>query len=218
MPAKTDIHIGRLRDLQPIIRPFEKRDYLTTWQDMRSFTDARDEKTPDEIWFVEHSPVYTLGQNAKTEHLLPGAEKFSQIKTDRGGQVTYHGPGQLLVYVLMNLKRQNFGVRTLVCALENSIIDWLAKYHITAEARREAPGVYIAGAKIAALGLRVRRGYSYHGLSLNVNMDLTPFQWINPCGYKNLPVTDLYHCGIITTCQAIIPTLLPYLTHHLGYT
>jgi len=157
---------------------------------MQAFTAERTAATRDEIWFVEHPPVYTLGMRADRAHLLsPGDIPVVQI--DRGGQVTYHGPGQLLVYVMLNLERRALTPRKLVQALEGAVIDTVAAYGVTANARREAPGVYVAGAKIAAVGLRVKRHCSYHGLAVNVAMDLAPFSGINPCGYADLPVTDL---------------------------
>ena len=157
---------------------------------MQTFTAERTAATRDEIWFVEHPPVYTLGMRASREHLLaPGDIPVVQI--DRGGQVTYHGPGQLVAYVMLNLERRSLTPRKLVQALESAVIDTVADYGVTAAARRDAPGVYVAGAKLAAVGLRVKRHCSYHGLAVNVAMDLAPFAGINPCGYANLPVTDL---------------------------
>ncbi|HEX7236629.1 MAG TPA: lipoyl(octanoyl) transferase LipB [Gammaproteobacteria bacterium] len=160
------------------------------WVEMQTFTAERAAATRDEIWFVEHPPVYTLGMRASREHLLaPGDIPVVQI--DRGGQVTYHGPGQLVTYVLLNLERRSLTPRKLVQTLEGAVIDTVAGYGVTAVARRDAPGVYVAGAKLAAVGLRVKRHCSYHGLAVNVAMDLTPYAGINPCGYANLPVTDL---------------------------
>ena len=157
---------------------------------MQTFTAERTANTRDEIWFVEHPPVYTLGMRGSREHLLaPGDIPVVQI--DRGGQVTYHGPGQLVAYVMLNLERRALTPRKLVQALESAVIDTVADYGVTAVARRDAPGVYVAGAKLAAVGLRVKRHCSYHGLAVNVAMDLAPFAGINPCGYANLAVTDL---------------------------
>ena len=166
------------------------------WADMQSFTAARDEHTRDEIWFVEHPPVFTLGMRADRAHLLaPGDIPVVQI--DRGGQVTYHGPGQLVAYVLLDLRRLSLGPRALVQTLESAIIDTVAGYGVSAVARRDAPGVYVDGRKLAAIGLRVKRYCSYHGLALNVAMDLAPFAGINPCGYQGLEVTDLRTlCGV----------------------
>lgn len=165
-------------------------DYVETWQSMKDFTLARKENQPDEIWFLEHPPVFTLGQAGKPEHIL-NAHDIPVVKTDRGGQVTYHGPGQLVAYLLLDLRQRKSGVRDLVDLIEQSLITLLDGYGITAEARREAPGVYVDGKKIAALGLRIKNGCSYHGLSLNVDMDLEPFSYINPCGFEGLEVTQI---------------------------
>jgi lipoyl(octanoyl) transferase len=174
----------------PLVRDLGFRPLPEVWVEMQAFTAERTAATPDEIWFVEHPPVYTLGMRADRSHLLaPGDIPVVQI--DRGGQVTYHGPGQLVAYVLLNLEQRALTPRKLVQALENAVIDTVASYGVAANARRDAPGVYVAGAKIAAVGLRVKRHCSYHGLAVNVAMDLAPFAGINPCGYANLPVTDL---------------------------
>jgi lipoyl(octanoyl) transferase len=166
------------------------REYLPTLEAMRGFTDLRGPDTVDELWLLEHPPVFTLGQAAREEHLLdPG--QIPVVKVDRGGQVTYHGPGQLVVYVLLDLRRAGLGVKRLVGLLEQAVIDLLATLDVSAERRADAPGVYVAGAKIASLGLRIRNGCSYHGLALNVNLDLDPFGRINPCGYPGLAVTRL---------------------------
>lgn len=170
-------------------------DYQSTWQAMREFTDARTEDCDDELWICEHYPVYTLGQAGKSEHILNAAD-IPIVKSDRGGQVTYHGPGQILIYTLINLRRAGYGVRELVVRLENSVINLLAEHGVEAHGRRDAPGVYVGDAKIAALGLRVRRGCTYHGIALNLNPDLTPFLGINPCGYQGLSVTSAYKLGI----------------------
>jgi lipoyl(octanoyl) transferase len=161
---------------------------------MRLFIDKRTPETPDEIWFIEHDPVYTLGQAGKLEHILnPGIIPIE--KTDRGGQVTYHGPGQLVVYPLLNLRRLKLGIRELVTLLEETVIGLLASYNIQAEAKKEAPGVYVNSAKIASIGLRIRRGYCYHGLAFNIAMDLSPFLGINPCGFSQLNITQLSDLG-----------------------
>ena len=157
---------------------------------MQDFTDLRDVDSPDELWFLQHPPVYTLGKNAKAEHVLNPAE-IPVINTDRGGQVTYHGPGQIIVYTLLDLSRLNMGIRQLVTILEQSVIELLADYGVESCARADAPGVYVNNAKIAALGLRVRKGRSFHGLALNVDMNLEPFNRINPCGYAGLEITQL---------------------------
>jgi lipoyl(octanoyl) transferase len=180
----------------PLVRDLGVRPLPDVWAKMQSFTAERGTATRDEIWFVEHPPVYTLGMRADRGHLLaPGNIPVVQI--DRGGQVTYHGPGQLVTYVLLDLQRRALTPRKLVQALENAVIDTVAEYGVIAAARRDAPGVYVAGAKLAAVGLRVKRHCSYHGLAVNVAMDLTPYRGINPCGYEGLAVTDLQTlCGV----------------------
>ncbi len=170
-------------------------EYEPTWRSMQSFTDNRDETTADEIWFLQHPPVFTLGMNASREHvLMPGDIPVIQI--DRGGQVTYHGPGQLVVYPLLDMERAQLGVRQLVCALERSVIELAACWGIEAYGRRDAPGVYVGESKLASVGLRIRRGCSYHGLALNVDLDLEPFTRINPCGYSGMKVTRLADLGV----------------------
>jgi lipoyl(octanoyl) transferase len=165
-------------------------DYQPTWHAMQRFTDTRDMETPDEIWLLEHSPVFTQGQAGKAEHVLfPG--DIPVVQVDRGGQVTYHGPGQLVAYLLLDVRRSGIGVRELVSRIERSLIDLLASYGVSANAKPDAPGVYVNGAKIASLGLRIRNGRSFHGLALNVDMDLQPFQRINPCGYAGMAMTQL---------------------------
>ncbi|MEQ1800859.1 MAG: lipoyl(octanoyl) transferase LipB [Gammaproteobacteria bacterium] len=161
---------------------------------MRDFTATRGPDTPDELWLLQHPPVYTLGLNTNLDHVI-SAGSIPVVQTDRGGQVTYHGPGQLVAYPLLDLQRAGLGIRQVVSALEDSVIELVAGYGITASARREAPGVYVAGAKLASIGLRVRRGCTYHGLALNVALDLAPFAGINPCGYPGLPVTSLELLG-----------------------
>ena len=176
------------------IRNLGLQDYEPVWRDMQDFTDSRDEETPDEIWFTQHRPVFTLGVNASRDHLVaPGDIPVVQI--DRGGQVTYHGPGQLMIYPLIDLRRAGRGVRPLVTALEQSVVDLAADYGITAASRRDAPGVYVDGVKLASVGLRIRRGSSFHGMALNVDVDLEPFSRINPCGFTGLEVTDLKKLG-----------------------
>ena len=173
-----------------IIRHLGQQPYESVWQDMQRFTEQRDKNTNDEIWIVQHPPVFTLGKAGKAEHLLNTGD-IPVVQVDRGGQVTYHGPGQLVVYVLLDLNRLKLGIRELVTRLENCVINLLSEYDIKAESKKEAPGVYVGGKKIAALGLRVRRGYCFHGLALNVDMDLEPFSRINPCGYEGLETTQL---------------------------
>jgi lipoyl(octanoyl) transferase len=177
-----------------IIRDLGQVDYTSTWQRMQQFTDQRDETTVDEIWLLEHPPVFTQGQAGKAEHLLfPG--EIPVVQVDRGGQVTYHGPGQLVAYVLLNIKRRNLGVRQLVNLIEQSIIDTLAENQIQAFAKADAPGVYVDNKKVASLGLRVRKGCTFHGLALNVDMDLSPFSRINPCGYAGMQMVQSKDLG-----------------------
>jgi lipoyl(octanoyl) transferase len=168
--------------------------YEPTWRAMQQFTAERGPDSPDELWLLEHDPVYTLGMNADPAHVLASGD-IPVVRIDRGGQVTYHGPGQLVVYPLIDLRRARLGVRDLVTALERAVIALAASHHIEARCRERAPGVYVDGAKLASVGLRVRRGGSYHGLALNVNMDLEPFQRINPCGYPGLQMTQLAALG-----------------------
>ena len=209
----------RLRDVpQPVIRHLGLVEYEPTWRAMQRFTDERNAATPDEIWFLEHPPVFTLGMNASASHVLaPGDIPVVQI--DRGGQVTYHGPGQLVVYPLIDLRRSGLGIRDLVTALERSIIDLAAEFGVVAECRRSAPGVYVAGRKLASVGIRIRRGASYHGLAMNVRLDLEPFRRINPCGYPGLEMTQLSELGGPDSVAAAAMALEPHLrrTLRLGY-
>ncbi len=191
------------------------RDYADTFTAMREFTLARTEQTPDEIWLLEHPPVFTLGQASKPEHLLmPG--DIPVVQSDRGGQVTYHGPGQLVAYILVDLHRLGYGVRSLVDRIESAIVATLANYGIEAHSRRDAPGVYVGVRKIGSLGLRVRHGRSYHGLSLNVKMDLAPFSRINPCGYAGLQMTQIADLGGPPDIDAVARDLLPELRARLA--
>ncbi len=181
---------------------------------MRKFTDARQVNTQDELWVLEHPPVYTLGQAGNREHVLnPGL--IPVIESDRGGQVTYHGPGQVIVYTLIDLRRADYGIRGLVTRIEDAVIDCLATYSIVAQSKRDAPGVYVQEKKIAALGLRVRRGCSYHGLSLNIDADLTPFAGINPCGSVGLEVTSTQQLGVNVAKRMIVDSLLQALQRQL---
>lgn len=173
-----------------VVRHLGLVEYLPTLEAMRRFTAERDETTPDEIWLLQHPRVFTQGQAGKAEHLLAPGD-IPVIQVERGGQVTYHGPGQLVTYLMLNLRRQKLGVRELVTAMENALVDVLASYGIEAAPKADAPGVYVAGDKIASLGLRVRNGCSFHGLALNVDMDMTPFLRINPCGYAGLKMIQL---------------------------
>jgi lipoyl(octanoyl) transferase len=192
------------------------RDYEPVWRDMQAYTQQRNAQAADELWLLQHRPVYTLGMNGKREHLLmPG--DIPVVEIDRGGQVTYHGPGQLVAYTLFDLKRLGIGVRTLVEALELSVIDWLGSRGVAAVARRDAPGVYVEDAKVAALGLRVKRGCSYHGLALNIDADLAPFAGINPCGYEGMAVTRTRDLGIEQGVEEVAAQWLPYLVDRLGY-
>lgn len=193
-----------------LVRRPGRVDYEAAWEAMRAFTASREADTPDEIWLVEHPPVYTLGQAGKREHLLHASD-IPLVKSDRGGQITYHGPGQLVAYLLIDLTRRGLKVRQLVSVMEQALIDCLAEYGIAAERVSGAPGVYVGEAKIAALGLRVRQGRSYHGLSLNVDMDLAPFSWINPCGYEGLKTTQLTDFGVRDDLDAVGARLVAHL-------
>jgi len=173
-----------------IVRHLGVQPYLDTWTRMKDFTITRTPDTPDELWLLQHPPVYTQGQAGKPEHIL-NAQSIPIVQSDRGGQVTYHGPGQLVAYILVDIKRRELGVRTLVCRLEQLLLTLLQYYSIPAETRCGAPGVYVAGKKIASIGLRVKNGCTYHGIALNVAMDLTPFTGINPCGYAQLQMTQI---------------------------
>jgi len=199
------------------IRQYGLSDYQMMWQAMQAFTRARDENTADEIWLLQHPPVYTLGLNGKPEHIL-NAGNIPIVPVDRGGQVTYHGPGQLVAYLLIDLKRLGLGIRELVTMMEQSIIELLATYAVIANSRKDAPGVYVNGAKIAALGLRIKRGCSYHGLALNVDMDLEPFSRINPCGYAGMAVTQIKELVGARDMQAVERLLLQQLCQQLGCT
>lgn len=191
-------------------------DYLEAWHAMQSFTNQRHENTSDEFWCLQHPAVFTQGQAGKPEHIL-NAGDIPVIQTDRGGQVTYHGPGQCVVYLLADIRRMGLGVRSFVSKIEQSVIDLLADYHIKAANDPKAPGVYVDGAKICSLGLRIRRGMSFHGLSLNVDMDLSPFQQINPCGVANLPVVQMHDFIVDLNYNEVQQRLIRHLCHHLDY-
>ena len=197
-----------------IVRELGLQPYEQVWKDMQLFTDRRTDSTEDELWLLQHQPVYTLGKNGKAEHIL-NSEDVPVINSDRGGQVTYHGPGQIIVYTLLDLSRMKIGVRELVTRIENSVINLLEDYAISANARKDAPGVYVDGKKIAALGLRVRKGRSFHGLALNVDMDLEPFKRINPCGYEGLEVTQLSELADTPDFAAVEKQLLSHLQRQL---
>ena len=197
------------------VRELGRQPYEPVWRAMQRFTDVRNENTDDEIWMVEHDPVFTLGQAGKPEHVLAAGD-IPVVQVDRGGQVTYHGPGQIVAYPLVDLRRLGLGVRELVCRIEQAVIDVLAAHGIAAARRDGAPGIYVDGAKVMALGLRVRRGCSFHGLAFNVAMDLEPFQRINPCGFQGLAVTSVLDLGGPGDPAALKPALVQALSRSLG--
>lgn len=200
-----------------LVRKLDRQDYEPLWRAMQAFTDQRNAATRDEIWFTEHPSVFTLGLNASREHLIaPGDIPVVQI--DRGGQVTWHGPGQLMIYPLLDIRRAGIGVRPLVTALERAVIRLAADHGITAICRADAPGVYVDGRKLASVGLRIRRGASYHGMALNIDADLTAFARINPCGYEGLEVVNLRDLGVTQTRDEIADALLHYLLDDLKLT
>jgi lipoyl(octanoyl) transferase len=199
----------------PLVRWRGRVDYVSTMSEMQHLTERRDATTPDEIWFLEHPPVFTLGMAGKREHLLSPGD-IPVVQTERGGQVTYHGPGQLVVYPLIDLRRANLGVRDFVSALERTIVDYVAQLGIAAATRRTAPGVYVDGRKLASVGIRVRRGSSYHGIALNVCLDLEPFGRINPCGYAGLEMTRLVDLGGPGDVETVAQQLEPHLLSNLG--
>ncbi len=200
-----------------IVRQLGRQSYMPIWQRMQDFTDQRDAQTPDEIWLVEHQPVFTQGQAGKEEHILmPG--DIPVVPVDRGGQVTYHGPGQQMLYILIDIKRAKLGVRHLVTALEQCIVNLLSDYDIQAYAKPDAPGVYIDEKKICSVGLRIRKGCSFHGLALNVNMDLEPFQRINPCGYAGLEMVDCATVGGPSSLSEAAQPLVDHFCQLVGIT
>ncbi len=196
-----------------IVKRLGRVDYAPAWEAMQHFTATRGAHTEDEIWLLEHPPVYTLGQAGRPEHLLPAGRDsgIPLVNIDRGGQITYHGPGQIVAYLLIDLPRRRLKVRELVNLMEQALIDCLAGYGIAAERKAGAPGVYVNGAKIAALGLRVKNGCSYHGLALNVDVDLAPFGWINPCGYEGLSTIRMRDFGVSDDVAAVGERLLAHL-------
>jgi len=198
----------------PLVKWLGRVPYEPTWREMQRFTDARTADTPDELWLLEHDPVYTLGMNGDRSHVLFAGD-IPVVNIDRGGQVTYHGPGQLVVYPLIDVRRAGLGVRDLVTALEQATIDYLATAGILAESRADAPGVYVSGAKLASVGLRIRRQGSYHGLALNVDMDLEPFNRINPCGYAGLQMTQLAALGMAVSPRAVGEAFAPLLLRRI---
>lgn len=197
-----------------VLRSLAQVDYAAALRDMQAFTAARDDGTADEIWLLEHEPVYTAGLNTRAEH-FPAANPIPLIQCDRGGQVTYHGPGQLIAYCLLDLNRMGLGVRQTVTAMEQALIDLLARFDISGHRVVGAPGVYVEQRKIAALGLRIRHGRSYHGLSLNIDMNLAPFKAIDPCGYRGLQVTQLRDLGVTLSVAAIGDMLAELLMQHI---
>ena len=203
--------------LTPIrVRELGLCDYSPIYEKMCAFSQTREKETLDEFWVLEHKPVYTLGLNGKKEHILNAGE-IPVVQVDRGGQVTYHGPGQLIVYLLIDIKRKSMGVRAVVSAMENAIIATLAELNIQSSAKPDAPGVYVNDKKIAALGLRIKNGKSYHGLSLNIDMDLAPFKGINPCGYENLDVLQIKDLNAEYSKENIAANLLQHLKQNLKY-
>lgn len=200
-----------------LVRDLGRQPYQPVWRAMQAFTDARGADTPDELWLVEHAPVFTLGQAGKPEHVLAAGD-IPVIKVDRGGQVTYHGPGQIVAYPLLDLRRLDIGVRELVRRIEQAVIDVLADWNIGGARRAGAPGVYVADAKIMALGLRIRHGCSFHGLAFNVAMDLEPFRRINPCGYRGLAVTSMLDLGGPADLATPRAQLVDALSRQLGLT
>jgi lipoyl(octanoyl) transferase len=207
---------GRTPAPEVALRRLGRVEYEPTWRAMQSFTDARTRDSADEIWVLEHPPVYTLGVAGRAEHLPRVANGIPVVRTDRGGQITYHGPGQIVLYALLDLRRRGLAVRPLVRLLEQSVIDLLAGYGIAAAGRAEAPGVYVAGAKIAALGLRIRDGRCYHGLAFNADMDLSPFHSIDPCGYSGLEVTQARDLGIRDAPERLAGELVRLLLERLS--
>ncbi len=197
---------------EAIVRNLGRVEYLPTWRAMQDFTAQRSADTPDEIWLLEHPPVYTQGQAGKPEHLI-AATDIPVVPIDRGGQITYHGPGQIVAYVLVDLRRRGYGIRELVTRMEQAVIDVLDGVAVSATRQAGAPGVYVAGAKIAALGLRVKQGCTYHGLALNVDMDLQPFLAINPCGYAGMQVTQCRALGVSESLPALVQAVELALRH-----
>jgi len=203
----NDIHIHQFNVPVP---------YHKAWQTMHTFTENRHPDTVDELWLLEHPPVFTQGLAGKAEHIL-NSHNIPVVRTDRGGQVTYHAPGQLMAYLLLDIKRLGIGIRQLVRTIEQTVIDYLGSLDIVACGNTQAPGVYVNGAKICSIGLRVRRGYSYHGLALNVNTDLTPFSYINPCGFKGLTVTRIKDEGGTENITTVKTNIIPYFLNNFRY-
>jgi lipoyl(octanoyl) transferase len=211
----TDAQSAARRAAEARVRKLGRTEYMPTWRAMQEYTAARSEDGPDELWLTEHPPVYTLGLAGRAAHLPRVANGIPVVKTDRGGQITYHGPGQVVLYLLLDLRRRGAGVRAVVRMMESAVINLLSEHGISAESRVDAPGVYVNNAKIAALGLRVRNGCCYHGLAFNVDMDLSPFHAIDPCGYPGLAVTQARDLGIAGTPAAIGEDLLRHMARML---
>jgi lipoyl(octanoyl) transferase len=199
-----------------VIKHLGRTEFEITWRAMQDFTSVRDHQTPDQLWITEHPPVYTLGLNRKDVR-MPSRADIPVVNTDRGGKITYHGPGQIVIYVLIDLQRKGINVRQLVSALENSVVSLLSEFNVDSSARADAPGVYVQDKKIASVGLRLKNQCCYHGLSLNMNMDLSPFNAIDPCGYQGLEVTQLKDLGLVLPQTEIETKLLKYLTKSLNY-
>jgi lipoyl(octanoyl) transferase len=213
--ASAGVGAGTATARDCLVRDLGRQPYEPVWRAMQAFTDARTDDTPDELWLVEHDPVFTLGQAGKPEHVLAAGD-IPVLNVDRGGQVTYHGPGQIVAYPLLDLRRLKTGVRDYVCRIEQAVIDTLGEWNIHGERREGAPGVYVNGAKVAALGIRVRRGCTFHGLAFNIAMDLEPFARINPCGYAGLEVVSMLDLGGPASLDAVKPVLLAALADRLG--
>ena len=210
MATASEFEPGVLR-----VHQLGRQPFLRVWPAMEAYSDQRGEDGEDQLWLLEHEPVFTLGQAGRPEHVLAPGD-IPVVRTNRGGQVTYHGPGQIVAYPLIDLRRRHLGVREFVCRIEQALIDTLASWDIQAARTEGAPGVYVGGAKIGALGLRVRRGCSFHGLAFNVNLDPEPFSRINPCGYQGLQVTSVLECGGPATVAEVAPVLVEKLAEQLG--
>jgi lipoyl(octanoyl) transferase len=216
LTRSTRVHFSPFTLHSVTIRRLGLVDYAPTWRAMRDFTAARTAEAPDELWLLQHPPVYTVGVAGRAEHLPRSDNGIPVVRSDRGGQITYHGPGQLVLYTLLDLQRRGIGVRALVRTLEDAVIDLLAQHGIAAHGRADAPGVYVGPAKIAALGLRIRHGRCYHGVALNAAMDLTPFAAIDPCGYPQLEVTSLHVLGVEAPLDALGERLIESLQRTLA--
>lgn len=215
MPDAAVVSVSDPAEARPHVRRLGRVDYAPTLEAMQRFTNERTPRTLDELWQVEHRPVYTVGLAGRDEHLPAGPTDIPIVRIDRGGQITYHGPGQIVLYTLVDLARRGLGVRVYVRLLEQAVIDLLARRGIRAEGRTDAPGVYVEGAKIAALGLRIRHGRCYHGLALNVDMDLTPFDLIDPCGYRGLRITQARDLGLTDPVDELADELATLVADHL---